>query len=122
MVKQKQLYVYAMEFGRFDQVNRRFMIDPCLIVDFLAMPEDIQDTFTEEAEGVLDDRIVDVLAPMHYGELEARDKKKLLRGEPFYMMTEEYGFGFGYTKAAAQLAFVQGERENGAFDDDNCDW
>lgn len=125
MVKQKLLYVYSMFFGRFDQECIKFKVDPCLLVDFLAMPKEVQDEFVDEAldaDKVFDHRVTEILSCMRLGELQPKDKKKLLNGEPFYMMTEEFGYGFGYTKEDAMVAYTKGEQDNGAFDEGESDW
>lgn len=126
MAKGKQLYVYGMEFNRGDQTNIRFMIDPNLIVDFLAMDEETRDDFLLEwdkkkDQNNVDIRCLNVLSAMTH-EFETNDKKKFFRGKPFYMMTEEEGYGFGWTKDEAMLAYTQGEQDNGAFDDGGGDW
>jgi hypothetical protein len=127
MVKQRELYVYSMFFGRFDQECIKFKVDPAILVDFLAMPREVQEDFTDEWDEDLDGkhvsgRVLSLLSETMYGDLEAKDKKKLLLGQPFYMMTEEHGYGFGYTKEDAMLAYTKGEQDNGAFDEGQNDW
>ena len=124
MNKPNLLYVYSMLFGRFNQECTKFKIDPCLIVDFLAMPKEVQNDFIDEygTDGDFDQRVISFLSCVRMGEFEAKDKRKLLNGEPFYLMSEEYGYGFGYTKEDAMVAYTKGEQDNGAFDDGGSDW
>ena len=125
MVKQKELFVYGMEFGRFeDKWNRRLKVDPMLLVDFLAMPPEVREDFIEELddEPNVNPHLSQVFSAIET-ELSRSDKRKLMEGKPFYVMTEETGHGFGYTPEQAEAAFTRGERENGCdLEGDNNDW
>ena len=113
------MYVCGKEFDRFGPAGRITMeIDPDLIkavIAFSSQPKEIQDQYLDRIDG--DESISDNLRTVIDGLLTQFDDEgeiaKAKKGESFYMMMEEYGFGFGHTKEEARLVLLEGEDANG---------
>jgi hypothetical protein len=126
-------YVYGQRFDRFGSTaSIKLRVEVALIQQIVKLRagsyepiDEYQDRLEQLllADKVITEDLFQLLNDLVI-EFDYKPDVKLAKaGQPFYFMSEEGGYGFGFTKDAARLEYQKGEaKHSDGGDDGDNDW